>query len=153
MQFQNFFFNNSIWIIICAFLLYLIGKILVDIYLADKSEHWPTAEGKILESTIQKHHEGNYFASYSTHIKYVYEVDGQQYKGSRISFGSVLGFKSIAQEYHRRYREGREIIIYYHPNKPSLATLETELPFETYFYLLFLSIFVLMIILSEILHI
>ena len=148
MQFQEILFKFVLRMIFSSFFLYSIWQIVVDIYLANKSKTWATIEGKIIESKTEKQHRGRQSPSYFAHIEYVYEVDGQQYKGSRISFGAIWGLKGIAQRHRRRYREGRKILVYYNPNKPSIATLETELPFETYFLLLFLSIFVLLIMLA-----
>ncbi len=70
--------------------------------------------------------------SYQLLLQYNYEVDGEEYKSSRIVFGFIWGYQLIAREQQRRYPKGKRVDVYYFPDNPSMATLETTLQPETY---------------------
>ena len=91
------------------------------------SNAWPTVGGVIVKSEIETHDhstssDGNQKSEAVQYpkIAYDYQIDGQNYKGTRISFSS----SSVnAQQLISRYPQGKPVQVYYNPDKPRQAVL------------------------------
>ena len=94
---------------------------------SEESKTWPTVNGKIIRSEIEQHDsttgEGpdkkNPAPEYAK-IAYQYNVDGQRYESTKISFTSSSG---NAQQIISRYPKGKSVRVYYNPEKTSQAVL------------------------------
>lgn len=60
-------------------------------------------------------------------VEYAYTVAGRQYRGNRVSIGEDLGNFEIEQTL-ARYPVGRDVTVYYNPNRREQSVLERELP-------------------------
>jgi hypothetical protein len=62
---------------------------------------------------------------YEAEVTYTYTVDGRPYRSQRIAFGHTSGRdESAIARALERYRQGREVLVYYDPRNPQLAVLE-----------------------------
>ena len=62
----------------------------VDWYRGVRSDAWPTAGGRVLQSEIQRvSGRGRIASGYKAHVLYRYEVDGRSYIGDVVSFGHL----------------------------------------------------------------
>lgn len=110
---------------------------------ARSAANWPTVEGTIISSTLE--HRVNTTSSgkgkwyYEARVKYGYSVDGVGYESKRVSFKSAsYQYKSevIPSTQVRRYPANKTVEVYYNPEDPEKAVLETEITFMTYIGLL-----------------
>ena len=90
-------------------------------WLALASRRWPSARGRVTRSAVVPGRRDQ--AGYSVH--YQYEVGGQIYKADRVRFGGAISSnRGVAQDTVSRYPDGGAVTVYYHPRRPSIATLE-----------------------------
>jgi hypothetical protein len=96
-----------------------------NLYRSLDCEHWPATEGVVdrAEMKYQSNNKGG--GSYSADVSYHYEVSGTNYSGKRLAFGTMSSSASYAQAILARYPAGKKISVYYSPNDPELAVLET----------------------------
>ena len=89
------------------------------------SENWPTVKGQITRANVQRY--GGRNAGYHPSIAYSYRLDGTWYEAKRIEFGTPLliwNSKDNATRLVSKYPKGSKATIYYHPDKPTLSTLQ-----------------------------
>ena len=91
------------------------------------SSAWPTVGGVIVKSEIETQtstasSDGKQKSETVQHPKiiYQYQIDGQNYKGTRISFSSSSG---DARQIVARYPQGQSVQVYYNPDHPQRAVL------------------------------
>ena len=91
------------------------------------SNTWPTVGGVIVKSEIETHerstsNDGSQKSETVRYpkIAYEYQIDGQNYKSTRISFSSSSG---DAQQIVARYPQGQSVQVYYNPDHPQRAVL------------------------------
>ena len=110
---------------------------------ARSAANWPTTEGTILISKFDRNFntsssgKGKWY--YEIKIKYSYTVDSLEYESDRVDFKSATyQYKSevIPSTIARRYPVGKQVNVYYNPENPGKAVLETEITFMTYIGLL-----------------
>ena len=110
---------------------------------ARSAANWPTTEGTILISKFDRNFKtsssgkGKWY--YDVKIKYSYTVDGLEYESSRVDFKSAnYHYKSevIPSTIARRYPVDKKVKVYYNPENPGKAVLETKITFMTYIGLL-----------------
>ncbi len=105
------------------------GILLLNIFSARRKasamQTWPSAPGSIVESELRSRRRGSR-RIYYPHIVYQYNVMGQTYTGKRISPGPESG-SSQARELVTKYPPGAPVKVYYDPQNPSDAVLETDL--------------------------
>lgn len=99
------------------------GKPILD--QAKASEQWPQTDGEILESELEtrKGEEGG--TLYSAHVVYRYALDGGEFESNRIWFGGdyATSDRSEMFEIVKQYPVGKQVTVYYSPDKPSEAVL------------------------------
>lgn len=97
---------------------------------AKTSQGWPTAAGTITASSLQEHR--NYDEdqgvsyTYEPVVQYRYTVMGNEYTGSKISFGANAFGRAQAQQKVNTYPPGMAVTVHYNPEKPEEAVLETQ---------------------------
>ena len=102
------------------------------------SKKWPSAEGKITSSYVQKQvrsiKDSSKKPTYYPKVRYQYEVGGKIYISDRISFSGGEGGekKSESQAVADRYPSGQKVIVYYDPKYPEKAVLERGLIWKTF---------------------
>lgn len=99
------------------------GYLVWLLLLAIQSRSWKTTPGTIVFSLARRTRAHQARVS----VAYRYEIDGTTYTGTTVYFGSFLNASAQdARETAARYRSGATVPVYYHPQRPSLATLETR---------------------------
>jgi hypothetical protein len=109
-----------------------VGILIVRIYFSirsAKSERWEQTTGVILSSTIENsmNPTKDRFEDYSkASIIYKYIVNGIEYLGDRVYFGSnsFSSDHSIAQSIIKKYPTGKIITVFYDPDKHKDAVIE-----------------------------
>ena len=92
---------------------------------AEASKEWPTTEGVITFSELNKSRSSDGKDMYSPSIRYSYSVDGKKHNGTSISTvdGSTSA-KSSVKKTLREYATGTNVTVYYDPEFPNTAVLE-----------------------------
>ena len=98
-----------------------------------QSENWDKGTATITSSEIEKTERrskdpqgfNQTSTSYSVRVKYSYTVEGSNYEGNTIGFGTMShNEKSDAQEELKSYPKGKKIDVYYDPENPSDSVLK-----------------------------
>jgi hypothetical protein len=89
-----------------------------------QSSHWPGVEGKIISSQVKVTDMSDRI-DYKAEIEYEYTVNGQTYRGTRLSVDpSYVPSRSYAEGITQRYPVGRVVTVYYDPDNFAVAVLE-----------------------------
>ncbi len=108
-----------------------------DMAKAKASAQWPTTQGAITESSVERHHRKSGNRSSTTfHAKVLYEfsVGGNIFTGDRVAYGDFdSSFTSHAQKIVARYPQGQSVTVYYLPENPSECLLEPGLKAQAWF--------------------
>ncbi len=91
---------------------------------ASAMQTWPSASGTVVESELRSRRR-NSRRIYYPHIVYSYNVMGQAYTGKDIGPGKYSG-TTTAREIVAKYPSGAPVEVYYDPQNPSEAVLETD---------------------------
>lgn len=98
------------------------------------SKDWPTAEGTITQSELEKRRKKGGAASnqrrnrftYTPRVTYEFIVEGQTYTGTRLSFSDyATSNEDQMQQVLAPYPVGTQITVYYDPDKPTECSLQT----------------------------
>ena len=95
-----------------------------------KSHTWPAIQGTITSSHVHKEtrtdSDHRTSTTYYPKVQYQYQIEGRQYSGNRINFGGETGgMKWLAQRAVDRYPSGKTVRVYYDPQNPEYAILES----------------------------
>jgi hypothetical protein len=105
-----------------------------------ETSNWPSITGTITSSSVrtETRRESNKTSTvYFPNVQYRYKIDGQPYTSSRIAFGNASGGrKSFAQDVVEKYPSGQKITVYYDPDDPQYAILETGFTWNSIFIFL-----------------
>ena len=116
-----------------------------------QSENWDKGTATITSSEIEKTESRSKDAqgftqtstSYSVTVKYSYTVEGSNYEGNTVGFGTMShNERSDAQEELKSYPKGKTIDVYYDPENPSDSVLNKGV-----FWPMYIVIVVMVIIL------
>ena len=106
---------------------------------AKESVNWPSITGKILNSEVEKRTSTTGTGSsrktsttYVAVIKYEYTLDGTTYTSDRIAFGGKAA--TSAGSLVNKYPKAKSVNVYYNPDDPKEAALETGLKNESWFF-------------------
>lgn len=92
---------------------------------ARASASWPTADGLITDSRVSRSTDSDGGDSYSPEITYSYAVNNLGYVNNTIKFGeNSYGSRSKAEKIAAGYPIGRNVTVYYDPEKPDRSVLE-----------------------------
>ena len=99
---------------------------------SNASMSWPSATGQISAASVRKNsstdEDGYVDITYSPIVEYDYWVNGQVYKGHRIHFGITPSPRpGAAQAEVDRFPVGRQVTVFYNPEKPGEAVLEKKM--------------------------
>ena len=102
---------------------------LVAIKRAKTAQSWPSIAGTVVRSEVVRHEstdeDGSTSTTYEPVVQYDYSVMGQPFTGKRIAFGSNRYNYKKAAEVTARYPMGGRVKVFYNPDKPKDAVLET----------------------------
>jgi hypothetical protein len=116
---------------------------LSEVRYAHASEHWPRTLGSIVTSGVSVEHDVD-GRRYAAGIRYRYVVDGHEYTGDRVRFGSFLSFawRRSAGTLAKRFPAGAPVTVTYDPANPSRGVLEPGLGGQAYLNVLIFAVFV-----------
>jgi hypothetical protein len=114
--------NPVIMVLFAGIVIGLYG--IYKIYKGYESQNWPTTEGRITDSRLAG---AKRILGRRAYIKYEYFVDGKHYVSPQISYTFIIGNYSSSIETLRKYPKGKAVIVYYNPDSPRDAVLETEI--------------------------
>jgi len=122
---------------------------------AHQSASWPTTEGKILTSDVNKsttrETAGSGIGSgprtttsYAAAISYEYSVNGELFFSDKVSFGEMGGAAVHAYAKTRDYPKGKRVSVFYNPDNPRIAVLEPGGAKSAYLLLIMGIIFIVL---------
>ncbi len=96
---------------------------------------WPSTMGTVNTSYLERRSssEGGY-TNYPV-VQYSYQVSGQAHQGTKIAPGMEVGGTG-AGKVVARYPAGAQVMVFYNPQNPSDAVLETKAPAQWILWLL-----------------
>jgi len=103
-----------------------------EVYKGMKTSSWPSVDGTILSSSMEKtsrrvkrtNGSSGRKTSYHLNVAYAYEVNQQKYENDRFSYGTESYRKlSKAKEALARYPKGKRVPVFYDPDNPSHSVL------------------------------
>ena len=99
-----------------------------------QASRWPSVPGRIVASGTAGREVSRGAADSSDTevrtfalIEYEYTVANRKYRGSRVGIGENMGNFEVAETI-ARYPVGKQVTVYYNPNKREQAVLERDLP-------------------------
>lgn len=97
------------------------------------ARNWSMTMGQVIASGAQSYrsrsgNSGGYHTMYRPYVSYTYNVGGRTYASDRMAMGMSLGYgsSSVAEQKAARYPAGATVQVYYNPDNPAEATLETR---------------------------
>jgi hypothetical protein len=110
---------------------------------AKASTEWPSVRGVVVLSEVDSRG-GHRGTSYFAEVLYDYEVDGAKHCSNRIGYGDY-GYSNPneARKTVNRYPKGKEVDVFYMPEKPEESVLEVGIHIRTYFLPTFGAVFFL----------
>lgn len=119
----------------------------LSIVKAKESVNWPTAEGIVVNSSVEdsKHsNETTKKSVYHANVVYEFIVNGTEYSSNRVAFGDYGSGKiSHADEIVSRYPVGMDVLVYYRSDKPKVCLLEPGLKLQSFYVLGFGLVFLI----------
>lgn len=122
-------------------LLFVLGGLTILVYSISlmyksiSSYTWPSCIGKIITSEVHQKKDikgGRMEKVYTAHVVYEYKINDLLYTNDRIFWAEYSSeIKSIMQNIVDRYPVGKEVFVYYDPNKPQNAILERNINWVT----------------------
>ena len=108
------------------------GKPLLD--KAKASTEWPTTDGKVIESEVERHHSNDGDTTYKAMVIYQYSLDGANFESDRVWFGGGYSTsdRSAMQAVVREYPVGKKVTVHYSPDSPDEAVLQPGAFFSSY---------------------
>jgi hypothetical protein len=88
---------------------------------------WPTTIGTILISTLESRRTNSGRHTQYPVVLYSYQANGRSYKGNCIAPGPEVGGTGAPKRL-AEYETGTQVTVFYNPNNPSDAVLETKVP-------------------------
>ncbi|MBT6155636.1 MAG: DUF3592 domain-containing protein, partial [Planctomycetaceae bacterium] len=97
-------------------------------YRSWESKSWPTTDGKIIESRVEREKSVGDSVDdqqYKAVVKYEFTVEGTEYTSDRVAFGiGTSNHRSDAKKIVNEYPARRTVAVHYSPDDPSDAVLE-----------------------------
>jgi hypothetical protein len=90
-----------------------------------RSQHWPTAQGRVASSEVVVESDSEGGTSYTPKIRYSYSVDGVNHQNDRIRYGFSISGKRAARAAVEMYPRGNAVTVHYNPQTPSQVVLDT----------------------------
>ena len=100
---------------------------------------WPSTMGTVNSSYLDRRHSSDSGSTDYPVVEYSYQVSGQAYQGRKIAPGPEVGGTG-AGKVVARYPAGAQVMVFYNPQSPSDAVLETKAPAQWVLWLI-LAIF------------
>jgi hypothetical protein len=95
---------------------------------------WPSTMGSVIMSRIEQRSSDDGYTDYPV-VQYSYQVAGQAYQSLKLAPGPEVG-GSGAGKIVARYPPGAQVMVFYDPQNPSEAVLETKAPAQWLMWLI-----------------
>jgi hypothetical protein len=95
---------------------------------------WPSTMGTVNASHLERRSSNDGYTNYPV-VQYSYQVGGQAYQGVKIAPGPEVGGTG-AGKVVARYPAGAQVMVFYNPQNPSDAVLETKAPAQWILWLI-----------------
>jgi len=107
---------------------------------AKASTSWPSVDGSVISSKVERERTSRRSGgrrrtstTYGAEVRYRYSVDGNEYSSDKVSFGDYSSSnRARAQGIVDRYPVGKTVQVYYDPNTPETAVLESGTSWSCY---------------------
>lgn len=100
------------------------------------SRNWPSTEGRIIQSKVERRTSGSGTdrrSAYYALVTYEFTIGGATYKGDRVASADIgRGKSAYAGCMVKRYPKGSSVTVYYMPEKPSRCLLEPGLQGQSF---------------------
>lgn len=96
---------------------------------------WPSTMGTVMMSTVEWRSSSEGGSTAYPVVQYSYQVNGQAFQGYKLAPGPEVGGTG-AQKVAARYPAGAQVMVFYNPQNPSDAVLETKAPAQWLMWLL-----------------
>jgi len=108
------------------------GKPILD--KAKASNEWPSTDGKVIESELERHRGNEGETMYKALVVYEYSLDGGEFESDRVWFGGGYSTsdRSEMQAVVKEYPVGKNVTVYYSPDDPGEAVLKPGAYFSSY---------------------
>lgn len=97
---------------------------------ANAAKAWPTVPGTVLSAGLNAQtsfrSSGSSSTTYAPNVIYDYSLMGQKYTGNQLAFGNVYYDYPTAARKVVKYSPGMVVAVYYDPDNPANAVLETR---------------------------
>jgi hypothetical protein len=123
---------GGVFVLFAGLGVFLIIRYQRDKQKAEQSVNWPSVPGRVTVSRVKTHHstdsDGDPSETYSAQVEYQYEVNGVAYTGDRLTIGMPLAISNLrkVQESVAQFPAGSQVMVYYNPQNPADATLQTK---------------------------
>jgi uncharacterized protein DUF3592 len=97
---------------------------------------WPSTMGTVNASYLERRHSsGDSGSTNYPVVQYSYQVSGQAYQSTKLAPGPEVGGTG-AGKVVARYPAGAQVMVFYNPQNPSDAVLETKAPAQWLMWLI-----------------
>lgn len=95
---------------------------------------WPSTIGTVNTSYLERRSSSDGYTNYPV-VQYSYQVSGQAFQGMKIAPGPEVGGTG-AGKVVARYPAGAQVMVFYNPQNPADAVLETKAPAQWILWLI-----------------
>jgi len=96
---------------------------------------WPSTMGTVNTSYLERRSSSEGGSTNYPVVQYSYQIGGQSYQGMKIAPGPEVGGTG-AGKVVTRYPAGAQVMVFYNPQNPSDAVLETKAPAQWLMWLI-----------------
>jgi hypothetical protein len=112
--------------------IFMLVKYFQDKKKTEESQAWSATSGQVTQSYVRESQtrddDGYLTTTYYPEVRYTYQVMGVEYGGDKVSFGGAVGGgRKKAEEVIAQYPIGKNITVYYDPNKHEDAVIERRM--------------------------
>lgn len=122
------------------------GMLVYGVFSGLQALTFPSTQGTITVSNIESKTDSDGDNSFVAVVEYDYQVDGKKLHGDRLHAMNMGGLHSSAREAIRRFPQGKQVSVYYHPAHPEQAVLERGIQPEHLFMAMFMMPFNLVLL-------
>jgi hypothetical protein len=97
---------------------------LTNISRAADMRGWDAVSAKVVAGGVQWDANGDNASAY---VEYEYVVDGETFRGDRISMHSTVGGKKLGERFHQAEVRGEPIDVFVNPDEPSESIYDREM--------------------------
>jgi hypothetical protein len=94
---------------------------------------WPSVTGYVIEARV----DDSRLDMMKPVLRYRYEVGHRSYIGFRVAFSGYGVSRSAMEQLIKPYPQGGAVTVYYNPQDPSSAVLDTTQPSDWWYWLVF----------------